>query len=79
LKSNGIFSSFTIFIVSWIGTGQTLAVIFLLKKGKLFFVRDFGKDCFFAAIAPLGIGSAFPSTLLMAFSLILLSIRLKKA
>ena len=75
---DGVFSSFTIFIVSLIGTGQILVGIFLLKKGRLFLLGILGGVVFLVAIAPLGIGSAFPSTLLMAFSLILLPIRLKK-
>ena len=76
---DGVFRSFTIFIVSLIGIGQILVGIFLLRKGKLFLLGILGGIVFLVAIAPLGIGSAFPSTLLMAFSLILLPIRLKKA
>ncbi|UCE41337.1 MAG: hypothetical protein JSV17_18210 [Candidatus Aminicenantes bacterium] len=34
---DGVFNSFTLFIVSLIGAGQILVGIFLLKKGKLFF------------------------------------------
>ena len=75
---DGVFNSFTIFIVSLIGTGQILVGIFLLKKGKLFVLGILGGIIFFIAIAPLGIGSAFPSTLLMAFSFVLLFFRLKK-
>ena len=75
---DGVFSSFTIFIVSLIGTGQILVGIFLLRKGKLFLLGIVGGIIFLIAIAPLGIGSAFPSTLLMAFSLVLLHIRHKK-
>lgn len=76
---DGVFRSFTIFIVSLIGTGQILVGIFLLRKGKLFSLGILGGIVFLVAIAPLGIGSAFPSTLLMALSLVLLYIRLKKA
>jgi hypothetical protein len=75
---DGVFNSFTIFIVSLIGAGQILVGIFLLRKGKVFFLGILGGITFFIAIAPLGIGSAFPSTLLMAFSLVLLFFRLKK-
>jgi hypothetical protein len=75
---DGVFSSFTIFIVSLIGTGQILVGIFLLRKGKLFLLGILGGIIFLVAIAPLGIGSAFPSTLLMAISLGLLYIRYKK-
>lgn len=75
---DGVFSSFTIFIVSLIGAGQILVGIFLLKKRKLFLLGILGGIIFLVAIAPLGIGSAFPSTLLMAISLVLLYIRYKK-
>ena len=75
---DGVFKSFTIFIVSLIGAGQILVGIFLLRKGKLFLLGILGGIIFLIAIAPLGIGSAFPSTLLMALSLILLYRRYKK-
>jgi hypothetical protein len=76
---DGIFHSFTIFIVSLIGAGQILVGIFLLRKGKLFFFGILGGIIFLLAIAPLGIGSAFPSTLLMAISLVLVYRRYQKA
>lgn len=75
---DGVFSSFTIFIVSLIGTGQILVGIFLFRKGKLYLLGILGGIIFLVAIAPLGIGSAFPSTLLMAISLVLLYIQYKK-
>ena len=74
---DGVFRSFTIFIVSLIGSGQILVGFFLLRKGKLFVLGILGGIVFLLAIAPLGIGSAFPSTLLMALSLIILYIRRK--
>jgi hypothetical protein len=52
--------------------------IFLFRHGKLFLLGIIGGIVFLVAIAPLGIGSAFPSTLLMAFCLVLLHIRYKK-
>lgn len=75
---DGVFSSFTIFIVSLIGAGQILVGIFLFMKRKLFLLGILGGIVFLVAIAPLGVGSAFPSTLLMAISLVLLHIRYKK-
>ena len=75
---DGVFNSFTIFIVSLIGAGQILVGIFLLRKGKLFLLGILGGIIFLVAIAPLGIGSAFPSTLLMAISLVLLHKRHKQ-
>jgi hypothetical protein len=75
---DGVFHSFTIFIVSLIGAGQILVGVFLLRKGKLFLLGILGGIIFLVAIAPLGIGSAFPSTLLMAISLIVLYKRYQK-
>jgi hypothetical protein len=75
---DGVFNSATIFIVCLIGAGQILVGIFLLRKGKLFLMGILGGIIFLVAIAPLGIGSAFPSTLLMALSLVLLHSRYKK-
>lgn len=75
---DGAFTSFTRAIVSLIGTYQILSGVFLLKEGRLFLMGILGGIIFLLAIAPLGIGSAFPSTLFMAFSLALLYFRLKK-
>ena len=76
---DGVFNSFTVFIVSLIAAGQILVGFFLLRKGKIFLLGILGGIVFLIAIAPLGVGSAFPSTLLMAFSLVLLYFRHKKA
>ncbi|MGD8536865.1 MAG: hypothetical protein PVF66_13530 [Candidatus Aminicenantes bacterium] len=75
----GLFSSHTLLIVSLIALGQILVGIFLLMKRTLFLLGIVGGIIFLVAISPLGIGSAFPSTLLMAFSLVLLYMRDKKA
>ena len=75
----GVFSSYTSLIVSLIALGQILVGIFLLMKRTLFLLGILGGIIFLVAISPLGIGSAFPATLLMAFSLVLLYIRYKKA
>jgi hypothetical protein len=74
----GIFSSYTSLIVSLIASGQILVGIFLFMKRKLFLLGITGGVIFLVAIAPLGMGSAFPSTLLMSISLVLLYIRSKK-
>jgi len=74
----GLFSSYTSLFVSLIALGQILVGIFLLMKRKLFLLGILGGIIFLIAISPLGIGSAFPSTLLMAFSLVLLYIWYKK-
>ena len=76
---NGVFSSnLSLFIYS-IATGQILVGIFLFLKRKFFLLGIFGGIFFLIAISPLGVGAAFPSTLLMAFSLILLYIENKQA
>jgi len=48
-------------------------------KRALFLLGILGGIIFLVAISPLGVGSAFPSTLLMAVSLVLLYLRYKKA
>lgn len=76
---DGLFSSYTSLIVSLIASGQILVGIFLLMKRTFFLLGIVGGIIFLIAISPLGIGSAFPSTLLMAISLVLLYLRHKKA
>jgi hypothetical protein len=75
----GLFSSYTSLIVDLIASGQIIVGMFLLMKRTLFLLGIVGGIIFLLAIAPLGIGSAFPSTLLMSISLVLLYIRYKKA
>jgi len=76
---NGVFSSYTSLIVSLIALGQILVGIFLFMKRMLFLWGVLGGIIFLVAISPLGIGSAFPSTLLMSISLVLLYVRYKKS
>jgi hypothetical protein len=75
----GLFSSYTSLIVSLIASGQIIVGIFLFMKKNLFVLGIGGGIIFLVAISPLGIGSAFPSTLLMSASLVLLYFRYKKA
>jgi hypothetical protein len=75
----GLFSSYTSLIVSFIALGQILVGIFLFMKRTLFFGGILGGVIFLVAISPLGLGSAFPSTLLMSVSLVILYMRHKKA
>jgi hypothetical protein len=75
----GIFSSYTSLIVLFIASGQIMVGIFLLMKRTLFLLGILGGIIFLVAISPLGMGSAFPSTLLMSISLVLLYLRYKKA
>jgi hypothetical protein len=72
---NGIFSIHTSLFVILIGCGQILVGLLMLMKRKLFYIGILGGTVFLLAIAPLGIGSAFPSTLLMALSLAVLYVR----
>ena len=75
---NGIFSTHTAFFICLIAIGQFLDGLFLLLRKRLFYLGILGGIIFFVSIAPMGLGSAFPSTLLMALSLIILYKRLKK-
>ena len=75
---HGAFSTNTGLFISLIALGQVLVGILLFARGMPFLVGILGGILFLLAIAPLGIGSAFPSTLLMALCLIILYVRLKK-
>jgi hypothetical protein len=74
----GAFSSHTSLFISLIAVGQILVGILLFTRGRPFLLGISGGILFLAAIAPLGVGSAFPSTLLMALGLIILYSRLRK-
>jgi hypothetical protein len=74
----GAFSSHTVLFVSLIALGQILVGILLFTKGRLFLLGIAGGILFLVAISPLGAGSVFPSTLLMALSLAILYSRLRK-
>jgi hypothetical protein len=74
----GLFSSCTTLIVSLIALGQIGVGFFLFMKRTLFLLGIMGGIIFLVAISPLGMGSAFPSTLLMSISLVLLYLRYKK-
>ncbi len=76
---NGVFSSNTSLFVYLIALGQILVGALLFHKKKLFQLGVMGGIIFLIAISPLGVGAAFPSTLLMAFSLFLLYLKLNKA
>jgi len=64
----GFFSSHASLIVSLIGGGQ-IAVGLMLFTTSLYKIGVIGGIIFLLAIAPLGVGSAFPSTVLMAVAL----------
>jgi hypothetical protein len=64
----GWFAEHVALVVTIIGVGQFLVGIGLVFGGPLLYPALWGGALFFLAIAPLGIGSAFPSTVLMALS-----------
>ncbi len=68
----GTFSDHTTLFVTLIASGQILVSILLFLKRMLFRLGTIGGMIFLIAISPLGIGSAFPSTILMAISLFIL-------
>ncbi len=70
---NGIFSQFTQEFIYFIASGQFLISVFILfAKNTGTKIGFMGGILFFIGIAPLGIGSAFPSTILMAIALVIL-------
>jgi hypothetical protein len=68
---NGPFRAHTQTFVFLIAAGQMFVGALLTQKGFLSRLGVVGGVLFFVAIAPLGIGSAFPSTLLMAAALLI--------
>mgnify|MGYP003624325664 CR=1 FL=1 len=66
---NGWFKLHIIPMVSIISIGQGLIAIGLMLKGRIVRSACFGAIIFFLAIAPLGIGSAFPSTLIASVAI----------
>ncbi|QIP15140.1 hypothetical protein G8759_22200 [Spirosoma aureum] len=64
----GPFDSFTTPIVLSIGIGQILIAFSMFMKGDWFRLGCLGGLVFCVAIAPLGFGSAFPSSLLFAMA-----------
>ena len=73
-----LFSTNTILFVAMIAAGQILVGLFLFMKKMPLKLGVLGGILFLVAISPLGVGAAFPSTLLMAFSLVLMYIRYQK-
>lgn len=75
---NGPFAAYTQVFVLAIAVGQLSVAALLTRSGRLFDLGTVGGIIFFVAIAPLGIGSAFPSTLLMAIALFFVHRRLSR-
>jgi len=74
----GIFSEHIALFITLIGSGQLLAGVLLMLKRPLVFLGILGGIIFLLSITPLGIGSAFPCTILMTGSLIILYLNLKR-
>ncbi len=68
----GVFSRYAALFVTLIACGQLITAVFLFWPNNAFRFGIIGGIIFLLAISPLGLGSAFPSTLLMAVSLMLL-------
>ncbi|QHT71307.1 hypothetical protein GXP67_33955 [Rhodocytophaga rosea] len=68
----GYFAAHITLFVSFIAVSQGLIAISLLLKGILFKTGVIGATIFLVSIAPLGIGSAFPASLIMAAGMWLL-------
>jgi hypothetical protein len=75
----GLFSTYTVLFVVTIAMGQILVGSCLLMKRTPFKLGVFGGVIFLVAISPLGLGAAFPSTLFMALSLVLMYVRYQKS
>ncbi|MEW5934291.1 MAG: hypothetical protein AB1816_11990 [Bacillota bacterium] len=72
----GAFSQHTTAIVVAIALGQVTVGVLLAVNRRFLWLGVTGGIIFLLAIAPLGVGSAFPSTLLMAVALYLMWRRL---
>ncbi|MEI9910955.1 MAG: hypothetical protein WDO71_15555 [Bacteroidota bacterium] len=69
---NGFFARHIEGFVSIVAISQLLTGISMLLKGWLFRVGCIGGIIFLLSIAPLGVGSGFPCTIIMAAGLVLL-------
>ncbi|MDH4196407.1 MAG: hypothetical protein OEW05_03265 [Candidatus Aminicenantes bacterium] len=67
---HGFFSRATALLVLLIAAGQAVCGVLLFTR-RSYKLGALGAVIFLLAIAPLGLGSAFPSTLLMAVGLVL--------
>jgi hypothetical protein len=74
----GIFSDQTQIFVTLIASGQIAVGVLLFFKKIPFLVGIIGGIAFLVCISPLGVGSAFPATVLMAVSLFLLQRKMAK-
>ncbi len=75
---NGPFSERSALYVTLIALGQILAGGLIWSGGFWYYLGLTGGVIFMLAIAPLGVGSAFPAPLIMAFGLILMMRKKRK-
>ena len=75
----GFFSRHTIPIVLTIAAGQLCVALLLALGGRFWSLGALGAGVFFVAITPLGIGSAFPFTLLGIAALVIMVARHQRA
>ena len=68
----GWFSKHVTSAVGFIATCQALIAVSMLMRGFVFKAGAVGAIIFLVAIAPLGVGSAFPCTVIMAIALYIL-------
>jgi len=68
----GWFSNHILLMVGFIATCQGLIAISFLLKGWIYRIGSLGAIIFLLAIAPLGVGSGFPCTIIMATALYVL-------
>ena len=69
---NGWFKEHLLFMVGLIATCQIFIAVGMLSKRIVFKIAAMGGIVFLLAIAPLGVGSGFPCTLIMAIAMYLL-------
>ncbi len=67
----GWFSHHITTVVSLIAVCQLLIAVSMLLKGKIFVIGVVGAMVFFISILPLGAGSAFPCTAILAYAIYL--------
>lgn len=68
----GWFSKHILALVGFIATAQALIALLLLLKSWVYKLGVIGGIAFLVAIIPLGIGSAFPCTIVLAIALAIL-------
>jgi hypothetical protein len=68
----GWFREHTQLLIGFIATSQGLIALALLYRGWVYKTAILGGTLFLLAVTPLGFGSAFPCTLILAIALLLL-------